>query len=190
MNRRTTILLGILIILALVFLFVIDSDDGDLVESPTPIPDISGSPASGSAEPTPTGESVVSTPTPNMSPLPLAPADDFAKCSIGGKLICKEQHLAINEGAQITYTDIDSISRHIKWTIKTDSGEDIGIGPNLFASLPLPDGQENITVVFYDEPEHDNYTLTAKVTYGVQRGLNIHVEEVDCSGKTKVEIDY
>ncbi|MFH1769166.1 MAG: hypothetical protein ABH833_00680 [Parcubacteria group bacterium] len=191
MNTKTTILLGILVLLILGF--VVFWDNGESVESPSPEVSESVSPEpSDTAEPTasPIG-GVIPAPTKETSVLPRPPATDFAQCSLGGELVFKEQHLAVNKSAVLEYSDVDSISRHIIWKITPDSGEEIDIGPNLFAGLVLPDGEENITVVFYDEPKHDSYKLTAKVTYGVLvNGEDVEVREADCSGKTSIDIDY
>lgn len=132
------------------------------------------------------------TPTVNVTPTPvsIAPA---ASCSLsGGRIVFLEPGVARNEEAQIIYKDIDDTARLIFWQSTPGSGGVLSIGPNMFAGLPLPDGQENVLVVADTDEIVKRYVLTAQVNYGVrdEDGVVIRTEKVDCSGEIEVEFSY
>lgn len=111
-----------------------------------------------------------------------------ATCNVGGTVRFKDLGTAEILGARITYTGIDSPARQIKWLIAPS--DDLSIGPNIAASLVLPDGSENIIVVLPERPKAKQYRLTASITYGRLEGEGIIVRETGCTGSTKVILNF
>lgn len=111
-----------------------------------------------------------------------------AECSIGGSITYLEPGLYENKKADIVYKNIDSVARHILWTISPQ--DDFSVGPNLFATLPVPNGTEDVTIGLPKSPNSKNYTLTAKVTYGRYEKGNLEIKEASCSGQIPVEIKF
>ncbi|MDP3954262.1 MAG: hypothetical protein Q8Q06_02505 [bacterium] len=79
--------------------------------------------------------------SPSASSVPISgqqPADinkyPPAECYLTGSITFLSPTLYENKDANIIYKNIDSIARHIIWTVSPD--EELYIGPNLFASLP------------------------------------------------------
>ncbi|MBI2063713.1 MAG: hypothetical protein HYT65_01835 [Candidatus Yanofskybacteria bacterium] len=111
-----------------------------------------------------------------------------AECSLTGSITYISPGLYENKDANIIYKNIDSVARLVLWTIFPD--DNLSVGPNIFASLPLPDGIEDVTVSLPDNPKSKNYTLTAKVTYGVVIDRNLVIKESLCAGQIPIEIAY
>ncbi len=138
-----------------------------------------------------TGSDKKSTPTPRPTPIT---ADDFYKslkpaaCQIGGQIKFTSLNNAEHLKADLTYTGIDSPARLIKWQIAPS--DDLKIGPNLAASLKLPDGQEHIGVVLPEKPMATRYLLTASMTYGRLVNHDIEVYEIKCQGQTEVLLNF
>ena len=111
-----------------------------------------------------------------------------ASCSLAGSVEFKSSVLYENKGAIINYKNIDSVARHIIWSIAPQ--DNLSVGPNLFANLPIPDGVEDVSVVLPENPKSKNFTLTAKVTYGVFVNGNLEIKESVCSGRISVKLNY
>ena len=111
-----------------------------------------------------------------------------AECSIGGVIKFRSASIFENQGAVLMYANIDSSARHIIWIVSPS--DKLSVGPNLFASLGLPNGSADINVGLPERPKARKYTLRAKVTYGVFEKDNLVIKEADCSGNTSVELAY
>jgi hypothetical protein len=111
-----------------------------------------------------------------------------ATCAVEGSVKFINPSTAANS-AKISYTGIDSQARQITWSISPQAPE-MHIGPNIFASLPLPNGSQQVIVVLPKNPTSKTYSLKAKVTYGRLVGEGIKVSEVACSGTINVERNY
>ncbi|PIR41056.1 MAG: hypothetical protein COV31_03290 [Candidatus Yanofskybacteria bacterium CG10_big_fil_rev_8_21_14_0_10_46_23] len=111
-----------------------------------------------------------------------------ATCSIGGALVYTEKNNFTNQSAILKYKNVDSPARHIIWRIEPEIKA--SIGPNLFSQLTLPTGQTNIAVVFDEETLAKEYTLRAKVTYGQFIEGDLKIFESECSGQTRVKINF
>lgn len=111
-----------------------------------------------------------------------------AECKLGGKVVFLSPTLSRNEDAALTYRNIDSVARHILWSIEPKA--DFAIGPNLFARLPLPNGKEEITVnIGSEKPQAKTYSLSASVTYGVfNENINLEIKTAKCSGNIVVDL--
>lgn len=111
-----------------------------------------------------------------------------AECTLTGSITFLSPTLYENKDANIIYKNIDSVARHIIWNVSPE--ENLSVGPNLFANLPLPDGTEDVTVSLPDNSKSKSYMLTAKVTYGVVVNRNLEIRESHCSGQIPVKINY
>ena len=160
----------------------------DLVLSPTPTPKtFNPSPSTNSGSPvsTPT-----TTPTPNLQDSTsivgrLAPA----KCNLTGEIIFIEPNLYESRGAFIEYENIDHEARLITWTVIP--GYDFSMGPNIFASLPIPIGKVGLSASLDDIlPAQKEYTVKAKVNYGQIVNGDIKLFEAECTGETKIKISF
>ncbi|OGN05627.1 MAG: hypothetical protein A2831_00380 [Candidatus Yanofskybacteria bacterium RIFCSPHIGHO2_01_FULL_44_17] len=111
-----------------------------------------------------------------------------AECTLTGSITFLSPTLYENKDANIIYKNIDSVARHIIWAVSP--GENLSVGPNLFASLPLPDGTEDVTVTLPENYTSKNYTLTAKVTYGVIINRDLVIKESSCVGQIPVTVKF
>ena len=111
-----------------------------------------------------------------------------AECSVSGSIKYLEPGLYENNEALIEYKNIDSEARLVKWTITPN--DDLSVGPNLFAAIPIPDGAEDVTVGLPDSPVSRNYVLTAAVTYGKIVNRNLEIRESSCSGQIPISIKF
>ncbi len=111
-----------------------------------------------------------------------------AECELGGQVVFLSQTLSRNEDAAITYRHIDSVARHILWSIEPNA--DFAIGPNLFARLPLPNGKEDVSVnLGSGVPQAKKYYLSASVTYGVfNENINLEIKTAKCSGNIIIDL--
>src|SRR3989344_8582020 len=120
-------------------------------------------------------------PVPSVSNQPNIPNKyPPASCYLAGSIEFLAPNLSQNKDADIVYKNIDSVARHIIWSVSPQ--DDLSVGPNLFASLPVPNGTEDVTVGLPASPKAKNYTLTAKVTYGRFVNGNLEIKEAPCSG--------
>lgn len=161
---------------------LVDETNGDSVVGEPPVKE--------SISPTPNVFPTLSvSPTPSESQYPkIVNKYPPAECSLAGSIEYIEPGIYENKEATITYKNIDSIARHIIWTVFPQ--DDLSVGPNLFANLPVPDGSDSISAGLPAEPVAKNYTLTAKVTYGVFVKGNLEMRQSVCSGQILVKINY
>lgn len=141
-------------------------------------------------------------PSPEVTPRPSAPVSSTqepflglngvtspATCQVGGEVEFTAADSFRSKGSKISWQNIDSRGRLIKWHISPD--DKLAVGPNIFESLPLPDGQyENLTVRLPENPIAKNYLLTASVTYGQFVKGNLEVKETNCTGQVKVNLNF
>lgn len=145
-------------------------------------------------------ESPLSSGTPQPSKQPLitaSPAASYpnivnkyppAECALSGSIEYVSPGLYENKGAKISYKNVDSIARHIIWSVSPK--DDLSVGPNLFAHLPVPDGSEDLSVGLPDNPIAKNYILTAQITYGMFVKGNQEIRNASCSGRIPVKLNY
>ena len=135
--------------------------------------------------------------TPTPSPSAIKPTSNdiditkFTKpatCRVSGSIKFTQKNLYISDNAKIDYTGIDTEARLINWTITPN--DDLSVGPNIFASLDIPDGSRSITVGLPDQPKARQYTLTATVAYGRWVNNTVVVKDVRCSGSLPVTLSY
>jgi len=126
------------------------------------------------------------------SPAQNAPSYDVltkpATCQIGGQIKFLSPTIAEHLNTYLIYTGIDSPARLIKWQVAPV--DKLEIGPNLTASIKLPDGKELINVVLPEKPIAANYKLTASMTYGRLVKGDVKVYEVQCDGQTEVVLPF
>ncbi|MDP3792300.1 MAG: hypothetical protein Q8Q89_01080 [bacterium] len=131
---------------------------------------------------------VPSTPTPEPF-LGLNGVKSPATCQVGGEVKFTSSDSFLSLDSKISWQNIDSRGRLIKWHISPD--DQLAVGPNIFESLPLPDGQyQNLTVRLPENPISKNYLLTASVTYGQFVKGNLEVKETNCIGQVKVNLNF
>lgn len=112
-----------------------------------------------------------------------------ATCQVEGEVEFTAGDTFKSKGSKISWQNIDSRGRLIKWRISPD--DKLAVGPNIFEILPLPDGQyENLTVRLPENPVSKNYLLTASVTYGQFIKGNLEVKEANCTGQVKVNLNF
>ena len=149
---------------------------------PSPEPDSTSSPQ---AIPRPS-VSVTDIPEPFLG---LNGVKSPATCQIEGEVEFTASDSFRSKGSKIYWQNIDSRGRLIKWQISPK--DNLAVGPNIFESLPLPDGQyENLTVRLPEKPVSKSYTLTASVTYGQFIKENLEVKETNCTGQVKVNLNF
>ena len=189
----------VLIVLTAVFwLLRLKTNDLGLLPTPTnaqsPSPTVSPN-TSKTVLPTPTpstraGQLSTSPKTkPNFSfptPPPRQLLTGPASCKVEGTIRFLNPNLYRNEGAKISYQNVDDYTRFINWKIYPDD-ETLKVGPNIFAELDLPNGERDFGVTFTPPAVAKQYTLTASVTYGVinQAGAE-EIKEAPCIGSAKV----
>lgn len=192
-NRKSFIVLSFIVLAGLGLLawygfFESDLDGPDLI-LPTiqVIPDETAVP---SPEPTPrpSPSPALSSPTPE----PFSGLNGIkspATCQIEGEVEFTADDSFRSKGSKISWQNVDSRGRLIKWQVSPD--DKLAIGPNIFESLPLPDGQyENLTVRLPEKPISKNYLLTASVTYGQFIKGNLEMKEASCTGQVKVNLNF
>lgn len=149
---------------------------GDLVVSPMPTP-----------TPTPR-PSVATSPTPEPF-LGLNGIKSPATCQVEGEVEFTASDSFRSRGSKISWKNVDSRGRLIKWHVNPD--DKLAVGPNIFESLPLPDGQyENLTVRLPEKPVSKSYLLIASVTYGQFIKGNLEVKETNCTGQVRVDLNF
>jgi len=147
-------------------------------------------------------ESPTVSPTPTPTPRPSAPTvstqEPFlglngvkspATCQVEGGVEFTAADSFISKGSKISWQNIDSRGRLIKWQVSPK--DDLAVGPNIFESLPLPDGQyQNLTVRLPEKPIAKTYILTASVTYGQFVKGDLKIKETNCTGQVKVDLNF
>lgn len=199
-NKKNLILLSFIVLAGLWLLarygfFKPDLDGSDLVlptiqatTNETVMPSPEATPGSTSSPQARPSVPVLSTPTPEPF-LGLNGITSPATCQIEGEVEFTAGDSFRSKGSKISWQNVDSRGRLIKWQINPD--DELAIGPNIFESLPLPDGQyENLTVRLPEKPISKSYLLTASVTYGQFIKDNLEVKEVNCTGQVKVNLNF
>lgn len=110
-----------------------------------------------------------------------------ATCTVSGSVRYISPSIAENS-ARLDYRGIDSAARQIWWTVSPK--DDIKVGPNIDASLKLPDGSNMVTLTLPTAPVAKQYTLTAAMTYGRLVDGGIKVYQAQCSGSIGVTLAY
>ena len=207
-NKKNLIFLGIIIIglglLAWYGYFAgSKTGDSDLILSttqptPTPTETLIASPEPDSAHSNDSGQASSPQATPRPSVLVTITPEPFlglngvknpATCQVEGEVEFTATDSFRSKGSKISWQNIDSRGRLIKWHISPE--DKLSVGPNIFESLPLPDGQyENLTVRLPENPISKNYLLTALVTYGQFIKGNLEVKEANCIGQVKVNLNF
>ncbi len=111
-----------------------------------------------------------------------------ATCNVSGAIKFFSQTSAEILKAKIVYTGIDSEARQIKWNVAPK--DDLRVGPNLAASLELPDGESAVGVTLPEFPISKNYTLTSSITYGRLVNGEVKIYEATCAGQIGVALSY
>lgn len=174
MSKKYTLLTGLVIAVIVVVLLVYKGNYGQQ-------PITSGEPSpSGSASVSPTPTAINGSPAPFIG---LTGLKSPATCKLEGELVFIAQNISENHNARITWNNVDISSRNITWTITPKA--DLGVGPNLFANLKLPNGSETITARLPDDSK-PSYKLRAAVGYGEMVNGNVVVKNATCSGEVTV----
>lgn len=112
-----------------------------------------------------------------------------AACQVYGEIEFTSNDSFISRESKISWQNIDSRGRLIKWHVNPD--DKLIVGPNIFESLPIPEGQyQNLTVRLPAKPIAKTYLLTASVTYGQFVKGNLEVKETNCTGTIKVNLNF
>ncbi len=184
-----SVIIGIIIAGAAIFYFTRDNL-GDISVSPSPMPSTSDSPSlspSPSPRPSPKATSGATTtpkPIPSRTPSLWEQLSGEATCELKGEIKYITSTIYDNQDALFTYKGVDHPGRLINWSVSPS--DDLSIGPNLFAQMPLPDGENLIGVSLPENPKYKTYELTASITYGRLVDGNVKVFTKQCSGKTTV----
>ena len=89
-----------------------------------------------------------------------------------------------NQDAKFIYKGIDHPGRLVYWTVSPQ--DNLGVGPQIFAQIPIPDGESLIGISLPENPKYKQYELTASITYGRLVNGNVKVFTKACTGKTTV----
>lgn len=184
MFKKPTILWLIILAagLGLIVFSSVSRDSRQVSDNPVPTDN-----AEASSTPEPSDQPAIT-----ASPLVSYPniADKYppAECSLVGSIEYLEPKLYESRGAKINYKNVDSKARHIIWSVLPK--DDLSVGPNLFARLPVPYGSEDISVSLPANPIAKNYILTAQITYGVFVKGNQEIRTVSCSGQIPINLKY
>lgn len=174
MSKKYTLIVALVVAVIVVVLLVSKGNTGQQpAGSETPIP-------SGTVSGSPTPTSTSGSPAPFIG---LTGLKSPATCKLEGELVFIAQNISENHNARITWNNVDIASRNITWTITPKA--DLGIGPNLFASLKLPSGSETITARLPDDPK-SYYRARASVGYGEMVNGNVVVKNAACSGEVVI----
>ncbi len=138
------------------------------LETPTATPSISASPS----------------PLPAKSPSKTPSVGADVSCELKGEIKFLNSNTYDNQDALFIYRGIDDPGRNILWNVSPQ--DDIRVGPNIFARIPIPDGESLLGVFLPENPKYKRYELTAKIQYGQLVDYNVKVFEKQCNGKTVV----
>lgn len=144
----------------------------------TPVAGVTPTPGSAKASPKPTTTGFIG----------LTGLKERASCTVGGSIEFLQPDLFSSKDAKITWKNVDIQSRQIHWKIAPNDG--LVVGPNIFASLSVPNGSETLTVKLPAKPVTKSYKLTAAVTYGEMVNGNAVVKEAACTGSVDVRLKY
>lgn len=133
-------------------------------------------------------EKLVSGVSLKYTPVPFDQLTKPATCRVQGSIEFVKANTYITRGAKISWTGIDNPARQIKWSISPQ--DNLRIGPNLMANLPIPDGSADVGVTLPSAPKAKHYLLTARMTYSRLVNSNPKDFEAACSGKVAVDLNY
>ncbi len=195
------VLVGISLLVWYGFLVRSKTGDSGLVLptiEPTPTETSIQSPEPDSAHSNDSGQASSPQATPRPSIPVTATSEPFlglngvtkpATCQVGGEVRFTAVDSFLSLDSKISWQNIDSRGRLINWHVSPD--DKLAVGPNIFESLTLPDGQyQNLTVRLPENPVSKNYLLTASVTYGQFIKGNLEVKETNCIGQVKVNLNF
>ena len=144
--------------------------------------------------------------TQNISPTPvptstigLLPTEELflglhgikapATCQVDGEVIFSGNDTFSSKNTKIAWQNVDSQGRLINWHINPK--DNLAIGPNIFGSLTVPNGEyPNLTVRLPEKPISKTYLLTASITYGQIIGGDVKVKEVNCTGQVRINLNF
>ncbi len=142
---------------------------------------------SASPLPSPSATDGQATPKPSAKPTPTPASYIIPKCWLGGKITFEGGVFKTND-AYFNYDRVTDKHDFVRWTI-TPAGEDVSVGPNMFAGLEIPSGRDTITISFNSgAPKYTGYTLKASIDYPVELPEGGKVLNAACSGETKLII--
>ena len=180
--KKIAFLLAIVVVAAIAIIYFARVGNNNLSPSESPSETPSSVITTPSASPSPTPK-----PSARPSPTPTPESYVVPECWLGGT-ITFEDNVFKTSDAYLNYDKVIDNHDFIKWTITPADG-DVSIGPNMFASLPLPSGREIITISFNSGgPKYGEYTLKASVDYPVELPEGGKVLNASCSGETKLII--
>ncbi len=153
----------------------------ELTGSTTPSPSSSSKPSVSIKQKQPTQNPVPSDLTHRLG-------NTQASCALKGGVDFIGHSTFDNKDALFTYMGVDAPARNVHWTVTPN--DNVRVGPNIFANLPLPDGSSRITILLPDQPTSRHYDLTAAVDYArvVKGGLKNFTAV--CTGKISVDLKY
>lgn len=182
MQHKNIYFWGIILLAGLALLVYGSVSRPEIRRTPTSSPSVTGTPEF-SATP-----SVQATSTPEKFES-FVGLKEPASCLIAGEITYLDKSTyASTDNALISWRNVDSTGRLIKWRSKP--ADNLSIGPNIFANLDIPDGDYGLTVGLPGKPIAKEYILFASVTYGQLINGNVEVKEVACSGFTKVKLNF
>ena len=132
------------------------------------------------------GPSITALPGSSTPPVPVySNLPGIATCSLKGTIRFLTPTVYNNGDALFTYKGVDHPARNIFW--KVTPTDDVSVGPNIFDTMPLPDGTSLLTVGMPAHPKAKRYTITASLQYGrLDSHQNIKVFTTACTGSTTV----
>jgi hypothetical protein len=138
------------------------------------------SPISGTGELTPSPRETLPTPS-DITPL-------VPRCELKGEIIFyRGDNVYSQASGGFLYRDVGDPHSLVRWTITPK--EDVAIGPNMFSSLPLPDGEDTTTLLFANGlPEYDTYTIHASIDYPAWDGEKTIIRNVVCGGEIHLNV--
>ena len=116
-----------------------------------------------------------------------------ASCELRGEIKYLNHNTYDNQDALFIYKGIDHPGRNILWTVTPQ--DNILVGPNIFSSSPIPNGESLLGISLPENPISKTYDLTAKIQYGrlvdtngkfVTIGGTVKLFEKQCKGKTTI----
>lgn len=184
MRHKNIFFWGIILLAGLALLVYESVSRPEILRTPTPSPTVISTPESSAT----TIPNVQATSTPEKFES-FAGLKAPASCLVAGEITyLDKQTYAASDNAMITWKNVDSTGRLIKWHI--EPSDKLAVGPNLFANLDVPDGSWRLTVGLPTQPVAKEYTLSASITYGQLIKGNVEVKEVACAGTTKVKLNF
>ncbi len=123
---------------------------------------------------------------PSPSYFPEGISDLIPVCSLTGTIeFLSSDGLFRHKDAFFRYDMVGDPHDLIVWRVSPE-GEDITIGPNRFSALPLPKGQETLTLNFPASPQRKEYRLYASVQYPYFVNGQVEVLTKECSGSIRL----